>query len=197
MWMKMSGGKKDRWEAGEGHLGSQKLGCLERHEIRLGQAKGFDARQEEYGWGLGRAGAGRVTLPRPTRSGLARGVGSLPLLLSGPAGRPHACRGLQPRRAGEMRGKTCGLVGWTWKNKPIRRKTNKPWASGGTCTHAHAYTVPHGTRGRPATGCHSHVGISRAPHKGQLGMPGHPGIRLYAQRMTDMYPHEFLLTYSL
>lgn len=41
-----------------------------------------------------------------------------------------------------MRGKTCGLVGWTWKNKPIRRKTNKARASEGTRTHTRTHTRP-------------------------------------------------------
>jgi hypothetical protein len=50
-----------------------------------------------------------------------------------------------------MKGKTCGLVGWTWKNKPIRKKTNKLQASGGTRTHAHSHTAMHATQGHPAT----------------------------------------------
>lgn len=132
-------------------MGVQKLGCLERcHEIRLGQA--MDLMPDRRSVGGAWAGLELEGSPCPTQPDLAwPGVWAacFSSSLGRPAGRPCACRGLQPRQAGEMRGKTCGLVDWTWKNKPIRRKTNKPWASGG---NVHAYTAPHGTQGHPATG---------------------------------------------
>lgn len=84
-----------------------------------------------------------------------------------------------------MRGKTCGLVGWTWKNKPIRRKTNKPQASRGTRT-VHMHTQPRMGLRDTLPWLTQSLRHLRNPHRGKLRMSGHLGARLHARSVVSV-----------